>query len=61
MVVETTEAKVMNWNLQRMQEFAEEKHMKCASRGYGFYVFSMLNQDVIKNYFEIYLPIEKKY
>lgn len=61
MVVETTEAKVMNWNLQRMQEFAEEKHMKCASRGYGFYVFSIVNQDVIKNYFEIYLPIEKKY
>lgn len=48
------------WYLDRMLDYAAENHLACESYAYAFYVYSILNDHQIDDYYEIYLPIIKK-
>lgn len=50
----------ISWHLHELQSYAEKNHYICASRGYAFYVYSLLNATSIEDYYEIYLPILDK-
>lgn len=48
------------WYLDRMLDYAAENYLACESYAYAFYVYSILNDRQIDDYYEIYLPIIKK-
>ena len=48
------------WYLDRMLDYAAENNLACESYAYAFYVYSILNDRRIDDYYEIYLPIIKK-
>lgn len=50
----------VSWYLHELQSYAEKNHYICASRGYAFYIYSLLNATLIEDYYEIYLPILDK-
>ena len=45
--------------VQKADIYAED-HLACESYAYAFYVYSILNDHQIDDYYEIYLPIIKK-
>jgi len=47
------------WDLSKLYEYAAQQGAHCCDFAYAFYVFSMLNDDKIDDYYEIYLPVEK--
>lgn len=60
-VVKSTNPGEEKWNLTELRERAEQMGLSCSREGFAFYVFSMVNDEKINNFFEIYLPIEQKY
>lgn len=47
------------WDLQGMYDFAAERQLVLEGRAYIFYVFSLINENAMEDYYEIYLPICK--
>lgn len=47
-----------SWNIQEMLHYTKEKGLKCSNKAYAFYVYSMLHEDSLGDYYEIYLPLE---
>ena len=40
-----------------MFDFAAERQLVLEGRAYIFYVFSLINENAIEDYYEVYLPI----
>lgn len=49
----------VEWDLSRIYRFAKEHNLAYSSEGYAFYVYSLIKEDMITDYYEIYLPIIK--
>lgn len=47
----------LHWNLDGMLSYAKEHNIRCASNAYAFYVFSIVPEDIVMDFYEIYLPI----
>jgi len=49
----------VEWDLSRVYRFSKEHQLTYAKEGYAFYVYSLYSENIIKDYYEIYLPIIK--
>ena len=45
------------WDMQEMLDYARENHIQCDNTAYAFYVYSLMQEDIIGDYYEIFLPI----
>ena len=45
------------WDMQEMLDYARENHIQCGNTAYAFYVYSLMQEDIIGDYYEIFLPI----
>ena len=45
------------WDLSDMVTFAHENNCKCGDEAYVFYVYSIMKENEIKDYYEIFLPV----
>lgn len=44
------------WDLRDMEQYAKEHGILCQDSAYAFYVYSMLDEETIQDYYEIYIP-----
>ena len=47
----------VEWNLSPIYNYASEHGFTCASEGYAFYIYSLMMEHGITDFYEIYLPI----
>lgn len=47
----------VEWDLQPIYTYAKEHNIVCAPQGYSFYIYSLVVENVITDFYEIYLPI----
>lgn len=47
----------LHWHLDEMISYAKEHDLSYSTNAYAFYVFSIIQQDTIIDYYEVYLPI----
>lgn len=47
----------VEWDLSPIYAYAKEHNLTCGPEAYGFYVYSLMVEDVITDFYEIYLPI----
>lgn len=47
----------LHWNLSELLSYAKENNIRCASQAYAFYVFSIVPEDTVIDYYEVYLPV----
>jgi len=47
----------VEWNLQPIYDYAKEHNITCGAQGYAFYTYSLVVENVITDFYEIYLPI----
>ena len=47
----------LHWDLDGMLSYAKEHGICCTSHAYAFYVFSIVPEDTVMDFYEIYLPI----
>ncbi len=47
----------VEWNISQMFTYAKEHHLNYAPEAYSFYIYSLTTDDVITDFYEIYLPI----
>lgn len=47
----------LEWNFDIIYEFAGKNGYQCSSNGYAFYVYSLMQENNITNFYEVYLPI----
>ena len=45
------------WSLNGLLNYAREQHLHCASYAYAFYVYSLMQDSSILDFYEIYVPI----
>lgn len=48
----------VEWDLSRVYRYAKEHNLICKSELYSFYIYSLTVENVITDFYEIYLPIE---
>ena len=46
-----------NPDMQEMLDYARENHIQCGNTAYAFYVYSLMQEDIIGDYYEIFMPI----
>ena len=59
MVCSIPELSPVEWKLDKMYEYAEKEGISCGSEAYAFYVYSIMGEEKIVDYYEIFLPILK--
>jgi len=47
----------VEWNLQPIYDYAQKHGITCQNQGYAFYTYSLVVENVITDFYEIYLPI----
>lgn len=47
----------LHWNLDGLFAYADAHHYHYSSNAYAFYVFSLIPEDTVVDFYEIYLPI----
>ncbi len=47
----------LHWDLDGLLAYAKEHGYHCASHAYAFYVFSIIPEDTVMDFYEIYLPL----
>lgn len=47
----------LHWDLENMLSYAKEHGISCSNTAYAFYVFSIVPEDTVIDYYEVYLPI----
>lgn len=47
----------LEWNFDIVFDFAEKNGYQCSPDGYAFYVYSLMGEEGITNFYEVYLPI----
>lgn len=47
----------VEWNLNHVYAYAKEHHLNYGPEAYSFYIYSLVAGGVIKDFYEIYLPI----
>ena len=49
------------WDLSDMEQYAKENGLRCKKYAYAFFVYSMLQEETIQDYYEIYIPLVELY
>ena len=56
-VITAPDLNSVEWNLSSVYAYAKEHNLNCHSDAYSFYVYSLITNDSITDFYEIYLPI----
>lgn len=59
-VYATKEKEESQWDFQKMETYAKEQGCRCTGEVYTFYVYSLINDEKVLNFYEVYAPILKK-
>lgn len=49
----------VEWDLNQVYTYAKEHNLNYGPEAYGFYVYSLMAENVITDFYEIYLPIQE--
>lgn len=47
----------LHWNLDGLLAYAKEHNLHCADHAYAFYIFSVIPEDIVMDFYEIYVPL----
>ena len=47
----------VEWNLNPIYDYAKKNGITCGMQGYAFYTYTLVVENVITDFYEIYLPI----
>lgn len=59
-VYPSPETRLFKWNIDEMMTYAENNGYRCKKEAYAFYIYSLMGENEMTDFYEVYLPIEKK-